>query len=228
MRVGVTTSSDRFAEVASSFRRRGFDPVNLPCIAVQPASPDQLEAIRRLALGADRILVTSARAVRVVWPATAPEIPFLSIGTATSAAIRDAGGSIDVEGDGGAARLLDLVDPAGLRIVFPHAEAADPGVVARLRAAGAIVDARVAYRTIPIAPARTRVDAVAFGSPSAVEGWTLSRSLAGLTVVSIGATTAAAVVAHGGSADVLADQPGFEEMAAALHHWAASQETRDA
>ena len=223
MKVAVTTSSDRFDEVAGLFRSRGLEPVELPCIAIEVAPPDELEIIRDLAAHADRILVTSARAVRVVWPGMVPAVPFLSVGSASSAAIRNAGGTVDVEGTDGAIGLVELFDPSDLRIVFPHAAGADPAVAKTLRARGATVDARVAYRSVPIAPDDGPVDAVAFASPSAVEGWLLSRSLDDVTVVAIGATTAAAVLARGGSADIVADRPGFEEMAAALHHWSAKE-----
>lgn len=224
MRVAVTTTIDRFDSIAPALESHGLEPVRLPCIAIEPASDAELDTIRALAATADRILVTSPRAVRIVWPGAVPAVPFLSVGPGSSDAIRRAGGSVVVEGDGGAADLVAGLDVAGLRVVFPHAAGADPATVSTLRQNGALVDACVAYRAIPVGPDTDEVDAVMFASPSAVEGWALTRSFDRLTIVAIGATTAASVEAHGGSLDFVPDRPGFAEMVEALHHGYATGE----
>ena len=224
MRVAVTTTGDRFDTVAAALERHGLEPERLPCIAIEPVSNEELDTIRALAATADRILVTSPRTIRIVWPGSVPAVSFLSVGAATTEAIRRAGGSVSIEGDGGAADLVAGLDLSGLRIVFPHAAGADPATVSTLRENGALVDAWVAYRSVPIGPDADEVDAVMFASPSAVEGWAQTRSLDGLTVVAIGETTAATVEAHGGSVDLVPDRPGFAEMVEALHHGYATGE----
>lgn len=226
MRAAVTTAADSFDRVAEAFAAHRIEAVPLPCIAIEAADDDELDTIRALASTADRILVTSARAVRVVWPGSVPAVPFLSVGPATSDAVARAGGTVLAEGSGGAADLLDRIDVAGLRVVFPHAAGADPETEAALRARGASVDARVAYRSVPIGPESEPVDAVTFASPSAVEGWCLTRSLEDQLIAAIGPTTAAAVEGRGGTVDLIAERPGFEEMAAALHHGPSIGETR--
>ena len=93
---------------------------------------------------------------------------------------------------------------------------ADPAPAAGLRAAGAEVVAESVYETVPIAPASDTVDVAIFGSPSAVEGWCRSRSLDGLVVGAIGATTAAALTHRGHPSDVVPERPSFENLVKAL------------
>jgi uroporphyrinogen-III synthase len=59
------------------------------------------------------------------------------------------------------------------------------------------------------------VDVVTFASPSAVEGWTLSRSL-DLAVVAIGPTTCGALERAGHPPDLVADDPAFAALARSI------------
>lgn len=214
MKVAVTTSEDRFASVAEQLDRRGMRPVPLPCIRVESAGEESLAEIRCRGGEVDRIFVTSARTVDIVWGGSAPsDVPFLSVGASTSAAIRAAGGTVETEGDEGGERLAVTVDTAGLSVLYPRAESADPAISAALHTTASSVVERIAYRTCSTTPGSDPVDAVIFGSPSAVHGWCRSRTLTGLLIVAIGPTTAAAVGAYGADVDAVPDRPGFEAAA---------------
>jgi uroporphyrinogen-III synthase len=123
---------------------------------------------------------------------------------------------VTVEGTAGADDLVALMGANGQRIVFPHARAADMSTATELEVGGATVIAAPAYDTIPIAPGDATVDAALFGSPSAVEGWTISRHLHGLVVGAMGATTATALRMRGVDDPVVPDRPGVDELTAAL------------
>ena len=147
-----------------------------------------------------------------------PPVPVAAVGPAAASAATVAGGSVEVTGKTGAAGLLEALGPlvSGRRVAFPHADGADPATVADLQAAGAEVVAESVYRTTPIAPSEDHVDVVMFGSPSAAEGWCLSRSLDGLVVAAMGATTAAALIDRGHPPHVIPERPSVENLVTAL------------
>lgn len=216
-RVAITTTADAAPRVAEPLVAHGLVPVMLPCIAISPASANVLADLRKKAAKADLIVVTSARAVRVTWPdGDMPSTPVAAVGSATAAAVTDAGGVVKVTGSGGAAELVAELGVSGLRIVFPHARAADPSTDAELERMGATVFAATAYDTIPITPNDDKVDAAIFGSPSAVDGWLLRRHLDGLVIGAMGHTTASALRVRGVEDPVVPKNPGFEELVKAL------------
>lgn len=217
-RVAITTSRDGAGGVADEFAAHGLVPVILPCIAVTPGDPSATDLLRSAAATADWLLITSARAVGEVWPdGGLPEIPVAAVGDHTARAVSAAGGRVAVEGRAGAARLLERLGPlAGRTVVYPHASKADPEVIDRLQAAGAVVVSGVAYRVKPIRPEDDPVDAVAFGSPSAVDGWCSARTLEGLLVGAIGPTTADALERRGYPVHAMPDRPGFGRLAAIM------------
>lgn len=216
-RVAVTTTADTAPRVSEPLIAHGLVPVMLPCISISPAGPDALAELRAEAAEADLIVVTSARAVRATWPdGDMPATPVAAVGSATAEAVTAAGGVLQVIGSGGAADLLAELAVDGLRIVFPHARAADPTTDAQLEKRGASVFAATAYDTIPIAPNDDKVDAAIFGSPSAVDGWLMRRHLDGLVVGAMGATTASALRVRGVEDPVVASDPGFENIVTAL------------
>jgi uroporphyrinogen-III synthase len=109
--------------------------------------------------------------------------------------------------------LAELDDLGGRRVLLPHSDIARPELADGLRERGATVDAVVAYRTLPGPGAAVlldalrqgAVDAVTFASPSAVRGLLAGLQakglsseaarelLAGVALVAIGPTTAAAL-----------------------------------
>lgn len=218
-RVGLTSTSDRIPRLSEIVSRHGLEPVGLACIEVAPSDDESLATARSEAAKADWLVITSARAVEAVWPGGGmPGTPVAVVGEATAAAVRDAGGMPAVVGKGGAATLIEELesDVSDKRVLFPHADGADPSTVERLEAAGAEVVALVVYETRPVAPEEDPVDAVMFASPSAVAGWCLSRSLEGITLAAIGETTGAALVDRGYEPDVTPPRPDFELLAAML------------
>lgn len=219
IRVAVTTAHDASERVAAVFRTYGLSPVVLPCIQPFSGEEEVLLRLRRAASSAHWVLITSARAVVATWPQGGmPAVPVAAVGEASARAVHRAGGRVALWGGSGVEDVLALMSPDldGRQVVFPHARDADRGTVDRLERLGARVVAGVAYGVVPIAPGPDPVDAVAFGSPSAVEGWVSGRTLDGLSVGAVGPTTAAALRAHGCPPDVVADRPEFGRLAAAM------------
>lgn len=216
--VAVTTTADRFGRWAEPLERHGFEPVSLPCIEIRPTA--QLDEARSEATGADWLMLTSSRVVDLLWPdRDMPAVPAAVVGEATAAAVRAAGGSVVLTGDGDGDRLVDLLlSRVGQdRVVALHGHRADSGRHERLRRAGVDVVAVCVYETHPIPPGQERVDGAVFASPTSAEGWSMSRSFRTLEPIgSIGTVTAAALRRHGVDAPVVAPHPTPEHLAAAL------------
>ena len=215
-RVAITT--DRFDLAAPPYAALGLDPVPVPCIRVAAVDAEVLVSARAAASSADLILITSPRTVEQLWPdRDMPGVDVAAVGKVTANAVADAGGRVVATGHRGLAGLVETV--AGrlsqARVVYPHGSTPDPVALQRLRALAPTLDERVIYRTAPIAPASTLVDAVVFASPSAVAGWLLTRDFGPLVVGVIGSTTGAAVARHR-PPDVIASEPSHPALARAL------------
>ncbi|MYC51643.1 MAG: uroporphyrinogen-III synthase, partial [Gammaproteobacteria bacterium] len=129
-----------------------------------------------------------------------------------------------------AAQVAATFPLAGARVIFPAASGAAPTVEEEFTALGARVTRVDAYRTVVTPPPADRmrgdlaagVDAVTFASPSAVEavdralGGEMAGGLAGLAVVCIGPTTAAALERRGISDVRVAATATLEAMAEAV------------
>ncbi len=211
MRVAITVAAADSDRVTGLARRAGLDPVVTPCIEIEPCrAPGEISAD-----DADWILVTSTRTVELLWPDVVPAVPFIAVGARTADAVRRRKGSVAVEAAGSVAALtphLDTVVMPSAKVLFPRASGADPSTAARLRRRGVSVDDPVVYRVHPVAPPTDPVTAVAFGSPSAVEGWLSGRSLANVLVGAIGPTTAKAVERAGGTVHAQPPRPTFLEL----------------
>lgn len=211
-------TTDRFEQVASVYAASGLDPLPLPTIRFEPASPEAIDRARRAAEGAQMLLVTSARTVGLLWPdGGMPPVPVAAVGRSTASAVQAAGGNPEVVGASG---LADLARQLALgtapdRLVFPRAAGSDPDSLSPLRRAAVEIDEHEIYRSVPVPPPDTAVDAVSFASPSAVEGWCMGRGLDGLVVAVIGTTTERAVARHR-PADLVAPEPSHEAMAQTL------------
>ena len=217
--VAITTAADRFEEAARPFALLEFTPVPLPCITIEVADEDLLAGARVTATGVDLLFATSARAIRLLWPdGNMPPVPVAAVGAATARAVTEAGGNVAVIGTGGGLDLVARVRELGgvRRALYPHAGGTDPAVLDALRVSVPVVSTIPVYETVPIAPATDPVDAVAFASASAVDGWFLTRDTAGMIVAAIGGPTADALEQRGVTADAVPDIPGFGTMAAAL------------
>ena len=215
-RVAITT--DRFAAVAGHFAGLGLTPVEAACVRIEAAEPGILDDARRAVQAADLVILGSARTVRILWPGgRMPDVAVAAVGSVSAAAAETAGARVVVVGDGGLARL---VEKAGSRlrrgkVVFPHGAGSDPHGMDRLRSMSAWLYEKEIYASIPVAPPPVEVDCVVFASPSAVEGWTLTRALEGLVVGVIGETTARAAARYG-APDAVAPQPSYPALARAL------------
>ncbi|MGH8925724.1 MAG: uroporphyrinogen-III synthase [Acidimicrobiia bacterium] len=216
IRVAITT--DRFDEVAPHFGRLGLDPMALPCVRVELASSEILASARHEASQAEVLLITSVRTLDLLWPHRAmPAVKTAAVGESTAAEVAKRGGQVIAIGRSG---LADLINQAvgwlpGARVVFPHAAGSDPSALQALRAHFADFREFEVYRSVPVPPPTTPVDAAAFAAPSAVKGWLLARDLDGQVVGVIGPTTEAAVARHR-PPDVIAPQPSHEALARAL------------
>lgn len=216
IRVAITT--DRFGSVASSFARLGMKPLPTPCIRVVPADEDTLDRARRSAIRAELLLITSVRTLDFLWPSDPmPAVAVAAVGERTATEVRARGGWVVAEGRSGLADLAESY--SGLLgsscVVFPHAAGSIPTALATLREVATDLDEFGVYRTVPIPPPMTSAEAVAFASPTAVEGWLLTRRLEGLVVGVIGPTTSAAVASHR-VPEVVAPHPSHHAMAQAL------------
>jgi uroporphyrinogen-III synthase len=195
-----------------------LEPVSLPCISIAQAAPAEVEAMRLAAGIADIMVVTSRRAIKILWPdGGMPDTPVAAVGTATSHAVTDAGGGLAFVGAGGGADLIELITPrlTGAVVAYPHARRADPVVGELLRQRAAQVHSCALYDTIPIPPSADPVEVVTFASPSAVEGWSLSRGFDPL-VLAIGSATRAALELTGHPPDLMADTPTFKALARSI------------
>lgn len=214
MRVAVTTSADSFEVVAQSFRAVSLEPVPAPCIAVHAVDAAALSEVRALVERIGAVIVTSARTVGIVWGNRVPDVAFVTVGAASTAAVVAAGGRVELEGEGGLADLVHLLNGfSGPAIVFPHATGSDPGL---LMGTSTPIHSRPVYYTEPIRPPDVAVDAVAFGSPSAVDGWFIRGGTDGMVVAAIGETTSRRLQEFGVRSDVVPNRPGFAEMAQSL------------
>jgi len=217
--VAITTSADRFDEVSRPFATLGFSPVSLPCIRIEPTDDDLLAAAATAAADVDLLFLTSVRTIRLLWPdGGMPSVPTAAVGAATARAVTEAGGEVTVVGNGGGLDLIERIRSLrGIHSVFfPHAGGTDPRVLDALRSTVDVTSTIPVYRAVPVAPGADPVDAVAFASASAVDGWFLTRKLDDVTVAAIGRPTADAIAGHGARVDAIADTPGLDTMASAL------------
>lgn len=214
-RLALTSTPERAVSLGAVAERAGLAPVSLPCIEYVPADSSTVEMARARAAGCDWLVLTSARAVATLWPRGGiPAASVAAVGPATAAAVRTAGGDPTLVGDAGSEELFDRlsVGIAGRSVFVPHAAAADLSRLDILESAGAVVDTMAIYDVRPMAPGGDPVEAVAFGSPTAVEGWLSGRTLDGLVVGAIGETTKAALTDHEIAADFVPEEPSFDHL----------------
>jgi len=213
MRLGLTTTPERIRTLTPETRKLGFDPVSLPCIRID-AVAGGVDNVAAAAPGADAIVITSQRSAEMLGGAINPGVPVIAVGPETATAVERAGGTVGLVGSGGVRRLAHDAGQVlvGKNVVLVGASNTIRQSAAALEMAGCSVTAIELYTTVPIAPGSDTVDAVAFGSPTAVTGWLISRNLSELTVAAIGQTTADSLRGHGIEPDAVPDRPGFITM----------------
>jgi uroporphyrinogen-III synthase len=224
-RVLVTRAAHQAGKLSEGLRARGFEPVEVPVLEIQPPlSFDALDAALRELESYDWLIVTStnavealtARALKLAVPLAALEkLEIAAIGEATAKAVRKAGFDVALVPEKYVAESLaeSLMDRVrGKKILLARAEVARDVIPDALRAAGGTVDVVDAYRNaIPEgAPEQLRraleqgIDAATFTSSSSVTHLAdaaraagLAFPFAGVKAVSIGPVTSQTLRAAG-------------------------------
>ncbi len=254
-RIVVTRAETQAGGLLTQLRERGAVPLVCPTIAFAPPHDQGAldAALSRLA-GYDWLLVTSANTVRALFErAGALGLPAAllrgregrvrvgAIGSATARALAERDVLVRFTPSAFVAEtaLAEIGDVAGQRILLPQADIARPDLAEGLRAKGALVDALVAYRTVPGEGAPELagllragiVDAVTFTSSSTVryllDGLEVSglprdeaRALLDRTALfSIGPVTSATARAEGLRVDAEAAEYTVEGLVQALIEW---------
>jgi len=224
-RVLVTRAAHQAGKLSDGLRARGFEPVEVPVLEIQPPlSFDALDAALSELESYDWLIVTStnavealtARAVKLAVPLAALEkLEIAAIGEATAKAVRKAGFDVALVPEKYVAESLaeSLMDRVrGKKILLARAEVARDVIPDALRVAGGTVDVVDAYRNaIPEgAPEQLRraleqgIDAATFTSSSSVTHLAdaaraagLAFPFAGVKAVSIGPVTSQTLRAAG-------------------------------
>lgn len=203
MAVAVITRAGS-AEYADALAPLGLTVVEMPVTRAEPVA-------HRFRAGHELIAVASARAAASVAGLTGD---VWAVGAATQRALLDHGVHARVpegvvDGASLAAAIITDRSVAGVNVLVPRAEDGRPELAATLRAAGAIVDEVIVYRTMHVAPddplvAQGRA-AILAGQAAVVIVLAPSqvRTLAAMVPMTaplycaIGETTAAALREHG-------------------------------
>jgi len=248
-RVLVTRGEEQAGALVEALERAGAEALHVPALRFEPPEDaSELDAALARLADYDALVLTSANAARFLARRAAElEVPLAAlrgrvfcVGPASAAAARAAGLRVDriPSGRRRAQGLLEELPgwlaPAGRRFLVPRSQQAGSALADGLRAAGARVDAPLAYRTLapdPASPeadelrrrlAEGELDAATFTSPSAVRhclGLLDAEALAGLrrcTIAAIGPVTAEALREAGIEPDVMPARPGADELVDAL------------
>lgn len=240
LRVMVPVTRERRA-LAQMVRDNGGTPVEVEFIAIAPSSdPAALEAATRAWCSGsyDWLAVTSRNAVlamdavaRASGLRLADAVPpslIAAVGDASRAVCASVGLPVALTPGIATARGLVADFPAGSgRVLAPLGDRAAPTLVRGLALAGWTVDSVEAYRTVAgEGPSPEQVEALAVGDVDAV--FLTSGSMATLlasacpavppsvTLVAIGATTAAAARAAGLSIAAICEEPTYDALVRAL------------
>lgn len=184
----LDTRPDADAALKAAVEAMGFRHLHAPAIAIEPATPGELERARAGLDAYDWIVVTSRRGVEALLPAgsTPPDgVRWAVVGESTAAALAARGVKADCVPDDATADAI----PAAMaefgpldhaRVLLARADAAGAELPAALRTLGASVDDVVAYRTVVgprseepgllAALADPQLEVVVFASGSAVRG----------------------------------------------------------
>jgi uroporphyrinogen-III synthase len=239
-RVLVTRTREQAEGLVDRLHGAGASVTVVPLIVTVPiAEPAAIVASAAENAAAPQprwVAFTSATAVRLVigaaGAAALSEMLIAAVGPATAAALLFEGATPELvasehDADGLATAMLE-VGMAGATVWIPVAEGAGGDLPERVRAAGAIVNVQLIYRSVMpvVAPDRVRaalaagVDAITLTSGSTARN--LARAAgtdgvpAGTQIVCIGEQTAAAARAAGLTVDAIAREASVEGLMAAL------------
>ncbi|MFT4604774.1 MAG: uroporphyrinogen-III synthase [Rhodothermales bacterium] len=210
-RVLVTRAAEQAESLCLLLERAGFEAESYPTIAVLRTQGKD----RPVPRPGDWLVFSSVNGVRFyLEPGLVPPgVRIAAVGTATEAALLEAGLPVDVVPEIFDAEHLARVvgDVSGRRVIIPQAEGARPVLAEELGLRGGQVVTYAAYRTVtssPDGPPPSATDAITFTSPSTVTGYL---ELAGqappkqMVIACIGSVTSAAAQNRGLRVDVVAD-----------------------
>ena len=244
--VAVTRGAGGEDALASRLRALGAAVEPFPSIAIAPPEGAEAEpldrALRELGRFAWAAFASANAVERTVARLDAlrldrralEDLRLACVGPATAErleALVRAPDLVPAEATGAALAEALARHVAGRVVLVPRAAEGRPELVDGLRAAGAAVEAPVAYRTVPAPPealaplgellARGGLDAVAFASPSAVRSVVAALGdraalLRGVLLGAIGPTTAAALREAGLEAGAVPEEHTAVALADAL------------
>jgi uroporphyrinogen-III synthase len=217
-----TRPREQAEELSALLRQAQFDVVEAPAIAIESAwSPAELKTTRDQLTSHTYawVVLPSANAARGLEADLAHTR--VVCGTATARAL-GLNANIVLERFS-AASALDALKPllrAGDRVLVPRALEGRDELLDGLGGLGALVDAPVAYRTVPDTAASERlrlsgIDVVVLCSPSAVAA-VAAAVRSEMLVACLGATTGEAARAHGLRVDATAQQTSMRSLVEAI------------
>jgi uroporphyrinogen-III synthase len=238
-RVVVTRPRDHAAALARDLERLGATALVMPLLQIEPMGDSDAQALDEVLSDVatyDWIVFTSANGVAAVQEHLAGRLAgarIAAVGPATAAAVRALGvePAFVPENYAAAEIVAGLGDLAGQRVLLPQADIADPWLGDQISAAGATVDAIVAYRTVAVDPSAIEaaelehgVDAVVLASGSAARSLAalaakfpgVTRALQRTLLVAIGPKTAEAAREVALPVDLVADEATSEGIIQAL------------
>lgn len=226
MRVAVTASTGRLADLEQQLRAAGHDAVRAPLVAVRPLQRAATRATASALVDLRWRLFPSRTAVEA-WTALglgfAADVRIGAVGPATADGLRVAGARVSVVGEPATALGLArgvLAHPSapqrGEAVAIVQGDGARPDLAAALAAAGVVPQPIVVYARHALGwRLQGPVDAIVVASPSAVAA--LPEHVgAGSWLVAIGPTTAAAARRRGWRVRQAAS-PTTAAVVAALH-----------
>jgi len=214
-RIVVTRPREHAESLAGGLEALGATAVILPLLqieAMRDTDAAVLDSVLSDVATYDWIVFTSANGVAAVQEHLAGKlagVKIAAVGPATAAAVRSLGVEpAFVPANYAAAEIVEgLGELDGCRVLLPQADIADPWLGDQIRAAGATVDAVVAYRTVAVDPSAVEaaelehgVDAIVLASGSAARSLAalaakfprVAKALEDVTLVAIGPKTAEA------------------------------------
>jgi len=217
-----TRAQEQAAELSRLLAEAGFEPVEAPAIAIVAGwDTAELESVRRdLRAGVyERVVLPSQNAARGLETDLAAARVVCGAATAEALGIVP---EVAIERFSAAA-ALDVLRPRlapGARVLVPRAAEGRDELVDGLRGLGANVASPVAYRTVPVAAAATRlhaggIDVVTVCSPSALRSVAAALT-PGVLLVCLGETTANAAREMKLRVDAVARRTSMESLVEAV------------
>jgi uroporphyrinogen-III synthase len=227
-----TRPREQAGELSRLLVDAGLTVVEAPAIASVPSwEPSELESVRRGLRGGAYawVALASKNGARGLEPELRTVRVVCGASTATALGLS---AEIALERFSAAAALEAIQSrlAPGDRVLVPRAAEGRDELIDGLRTMGVLVDAPLAYRTVPLEDASARlraggIDVLTLCSPSAVQSVTAAVP-AGTLVACLGETTADAARASGLSVDAVALHTNMPALVAAVQAALAAQGVR--